>query len=123
MKYVSDDGKIYNSLEECKEADKQYAEKNKAALQLKEQRIADAKKVEEAFKVIATLEDEYNKKINEAIDAYYKERNNFIKKYGSYHMTFKSENPADIRLLFGDGRRINLNSMFDELIKLMYSIR
>lgn len=80
MKYYSENlKKLYDSEEELKEAE----QKNEVAIAeqkaLKEERKEAAKKVEALFK--------------DANDAYKKacdERNEFIKKYGSFHQTFSS---------------------------------
>jgi len=61
--------KYYNTEEECLEAEKEYNEKHKAELLAKEEKTAAAKEIEEAYKKYINL------------------RSDFIKRYGSYHMT------------------------------------
>ena len=84
MKYVSEiTQKAYDTEIECLEAEKAYQETQAKAIAEKEKlaakRTKKAKKVEEAYKQVV-----------EANRAYKKELDEFIEKYGSFHMTYTS---------------------------------
>lgn len=66
--------KYFNDEAECRKAEKEYEEKHAAELKAKEERSAKAKEVEAAYKKYVEL------------------RNEFIKKYGSFHMTYDNGN-------------------------------
>ena len=63
--------KYFDDKAEC---EKEYEEKHAAELKAKEERSAKAKEVEAAYKKYVEL------------------RNEFIKKYGSFHMTYDNGN-------------------------------
>lgn len=82
MKFYSEITKsFYDSAKSCEEAEKEYNkaldEKKEKEKALKAKRKARAKELEDAYKAIKEAEKEYSKL-----------RNQFIKDYGSYHMTF-----------------------------------
>lgn len=69
-KYFSESlRKYFDSEEECLKAEKEFEEKHALELKKKEERVTEAKAVEEAYR------------------NYLKLRSDFIKKYGSWHMT------------------------------------
>lgn len=74
--------KEYATVAECLSAEEEYkakkAKEEKEKTALMEQRKLEAKEIEEAYKEIL----EANKK-------YHKLRDEFVKKYGSFHMTVK----------------------------------
>lgn len=79
MKYYSDKlDKIFDSAEECSQAEKDYdtqlAEKKQHELQLKEERSTRAKEIDEARKAL----EDASKHYHELIRA-------FVKDFGSYH--------------------------------------
>ena len=82
-KYYSDlTKKFYDVETEAEKEEEREREKNALELKKKEERAAQAKEIENAYK--------------EYIDAYKKYaelRNSFIKSYGSYHMTYKDNLP------------------------------
>lgn len=85
MKYYSEiTKKVYNTEDELRAAEK--AEKDKDATEQKkrEKRKADAKEVEAAIKAANEAYDRANTKIDE-----------FIDKYGSFHMTI-DDDEADL---------------------------
>ena len=67
--------KQFNDKESCIAAEKEYEEKHAAELKAKEERTKEAKEVEEAYRTYLNL------------------RNEFVKKYGSYHMTITDTIP------------------------------
>ena len=75
--------KEYRTVEECLAAEKQFleikAKEEKEKEFLAQQRKEDAKQIEEAYKVIINANKHYSEL-----------RDNFIKKYGSFHMTINS---------------------------------
>lgn len=82
MKYYSENLKrFYDTLDECKEADEKFLaekkEKEERKLKLSEERKARAKEVEDAYKAVINAESTYSELLS-----------NFIKDYGSFHMTF-----------------------------------
>lgn len=82
MKFYSEVTKgFYDSAKSCEEAEKEYNkaldEKKEKEKALKAKRKTRAKELEDAYKAIKEAEKKYSKL-----------RNQFIKDYGSYHMTF-----------------------------------
>lgn len=75
--------KLFDTEAECKDAEVEYEKKVKAENAKKEERAADAKLVDEAFKEAIKAQDHY-------IEL----RNEFVKKYGSYHKTWSSTTPS-----------------------------
>lgn len=87
MKYYSEVlNKVFDSAEECSEAENKHnqaiveAEAKKKALA--DERATRAKEVEELYKQAI-----------EAKQAYDKALQNFLKDYGSFHATFKAKDP------------------------------
>ena len=68
--------KTFDTKEECLKAEKEFEEKHKAEIQLKEERAAEAKKVEELYKKA----DEARKEADKALEE-------FLKKYKTFHST------------------------------------
>lgn len=71
----------------CLQAEKEYAEKVAAQKEqerkLKETKAAKAKEIEDAYKAYVEAEKKYLEL-----------RNNFIKEYGQFHMTYRDETPV-----------------------------
>lgn len=89
MKYYSEILKnVYDSEKECKQAEaaflKEKAEKDEKEKALQENRKARAKEIEEAYK--AKLEADKH---------YLKLRKDFIKDYGSFHLTVSSKDDVE----------------------------
>lgn len=86
--YYSDNGKSYSSKEECLKADEEF--KNTKLLQEKQkkQRAEEAKAVENAYKDWVKTAEQNKKVESEKRTAYLKLRNEFINKYGYFHMTY-----------------------------------
>ena len=85
MKYYSEKlNKVFDKVEDLESAEKEHAEKEAQALQLREERKVRAKEVEDAY------------------IAYKKLLNQFIKDYGSYHQTIKDkDNWSILDILYG----------------------
>ena len=93
--YVGDDGKKYNTLEECETADKEYAEIHAKELEEKKVRKERAEEVNKAYQEFIEIAKQGQKRVDdvaheeqEKIDAakkHYRELyNNFCKDYGKY---------------------------------------
>lgn len=72
MKYVADDGRIYESIEEAEKADKEFANA-KASRELKESKL---RRAEEEFKKAT---DEYREAIKVAAEKFEKAQDEYIK--------------------------------------------
>lgn len=84
MKYYSEDlKKMFDSAEACEAAEKEHAEKLKVREEEKNKlaiaRKADSDKVIEKLKAIQTARKAYEEELNE-----------FCKKYGTFHATFRN---------------------------------
>ena len=100
MKYYSEVlKKAYDTEKECIKAERDYeaklAEAEKQKKELADARKARAKEVEDAYKVIVDAQKHYNEL-----------KSKFIKDYGSWHMTFSTNE---------DGFNWNF---FDDFIKI-----
>lgn len=87
MKFYSEKlDKLFNSQEECVQAEKEHdariAEEQAKKEALTEQRAKRAKEVEELYKAAIEAKQTYDK----ALQA-------FLKDYGSFHATFKTTDP------------------------------
>ena len=86
MKYYSEKlDKFYETEDECKHdeeiaAEKEHAEEKRKA-ELADTRKARAKEVEEAYKTILDAQEKYDNLLSE-----------FVKDYGSFHMTISEHN-------------------------------
>ena len=89
--YSEKTNKEYKSVEECLAAEKAFDEKLALEKAKKEelatQRKARAAEVEEAYGAIIKAQKAYREKLNA-----------FVKDYGSFHMSVKSNNLADMDL-------------------------
>lgn len=99
MKYYSELlKKTYDSEKDCLKAEKEYNEKleaeEKRKKELTENRKARAKEVEEAYKAVCEAQKHYNEL-----------RNQFVRDYGSFHMTFSSDDD-------------NWNTLFEDWFKI-----
>lgn len=80
-------GKTYESKEECLEAEKQH----KLQIKGKEERGKRAKEVKDAYEHYLKVCEEGRKKSTDAYNAYVNLKNEFVKDYGSFHMTVTNE--------------------------------
>lgn len=96
MKFYSDVTKnFYNSAEDCEKAEVEFKEKVALAeakkKELADAKAAEAKKVTEAFQKVREAQKEYDKL-----------RNDFIKKYGTYHVSFTDPEEKTVFSIFED---------------------
>ena len=90
MKYYSEKTKkIYNTVEEIKEAEKQYDEAHAAEVKKAEERKRRADEITTARKNLQNAQKKYNELVNK-----------FIKDYGSYHATYKDEDVNALDLFY-----------------------
>lgn len=108
MKYYSEKlseakGKpvTFDSPKELEKAEKAYDEEHALEIRKADERKAEAKKVEEAYKATLEARRKAGKEIDEADKAYREARDAFVEKYGSYHMTYTNSNGKEL-LTFGD---------------------
>ena len=87
--------KPLDTWEELQEAELAYHKANDEKLKLAEERKTDAKKVEDAYKHLLEVKAKAMKEIKEAEDMYLKEKEAFINKYQSYHMTYTNNNGVE----------------------------
>ena len=96
--------KPFDTLEELEQAEKEYNEIHAVEIKAAEEKKNLAHEVEESYKnylnVYAQCNEEFKdvqKKLNEQVakakNEYTDLKNEFIKKYGSFHMTYKDEEP------------------------------
>ena len=71
--------------------------KVKALEQAKDEKKEDAKKVNEAYSNYVAVTQEANKNILKARKAFEDLKDAFVKKYGSYHMTYTSPDGSETR--------------------------
>ena len=92
MKFYSEKlNKVFETEKECVAAEEKY-DVELAAKQAKEKQLADtrkqrAKAIEESYKKVVEARKEYKKLVDE-----------FTQDYGSFHMSVKSDNLADMDL-------------------------
>lgn len=96
MKYYSEKlKKLFESEKDLILAEKEFDKKklnSEKELKIKRQ---DAHDVEFAYSEYIKTVKEANKLISDASDKYIKLRNEFIKKYGSFHMSFRDRVSSD----------------------------
>jgi len=96
MKYFSEKlNKVFESEEECVEAENKFElakqEKEEKERQLAETRKERAHEIEDAWKKVVDDRKEYMKLVD-----------NFVKDYGSFHYTFRSQEPVFADMDFFD---------------------
>ena len=85
-------GKVYESEKECLEAEKAHNELVLEQNKEKEERKEKADEIKTAYEDYLTLCTKNKKDEQEAYNKYLKLRNDFIDKYGSYHLTVSTKN-------------------------------
>lgn len=85
-------GKVYESEKECLEAEKAHNELVAKQSKEKEERKAKADDIKTAYEDYLNLCTENKKKEQEAYNKYIELRNQFVDKYGSYHLTVSTKN-------------------------------
>ena len=84
--------KPFDTLEELKAAEDTHRKELEKKEQLANEKRVRAKEVEEAYAHSMQVRKEAQEMIRKADDEYYKLRTDFIKDYGSFHMTFSDNN-------------------------------
>ena len=91
MKYYSENlKKLFDTEKDLKEAEAKYEVALKCKADLKTEKKKRAEEVENAYKETLEIKKEYAKKLDEAEAEFIKLKNNFVKDYGSFHMTYSS---------------------------------
>ena len=100
MKYYSEDlKKVFDSVDELEKAEKEASikkEEEAKALSLKKE---EAKAVEDAYRNLVDTKKKAFKEIDEAEQVYINKRNEFVKKYGSFHMTYTDKDAQPLSRL------------------------
>lgn len=107
-------GKVYESEKECLEAEKAHNELVLKQNKEKEERKASADEIKKAYEDYLNLRTENKKKEQEAYNKYLDLRNQFVDKYGSYHLTVSQKNDLKPVVDFGfDDFNKMVNTFFD----------
>lgn len=88
-------GKPFDTLDELREAEKAKRDEIKKQEELSSKKRERAKEIEDAYKHSMEVRKKAQEMIREADDAYYNLRDEFIKDYGSFHMTYSSNSTED----------------------------
>lgn len=88
--------KQYETEKECLKAEAEYDAAHAAEEAAKQARKKDAEKVEAAFKEYSDCVKKAKAAIAEAEKKYEDAKNAFVKKYGSYHMTYTNADDSFI---------------------------
>ena len=89
--------KVFSTKEEMFKEENKYREENKKQLELQQVKRDESKAIKDAYEQYLKVVEESNKKILDAKNEYLKLRSDWIKKYGSFHMTYTSDD-KDITL-------------------------
>ena len=96
MKYYSEElKKIFDSEKELEKAESAFALEKAEKEKKLEVKKAEAKKVEDAYKKVLEIRKEAYKQIEDAENEFYKLRQEFVDKYGSWHMTYTNKDGED----------------------------
>lgn len=107
-------GKVYETEQECLDAEKAHNELVLKQNKEKEERKEAADTIKVAYENYLNLRTENKKKEQEAYKKYLDLRNNFIDKYGSYHLSVTQKNDLKPVVNFGfDDLNKLVNSFFD----------
>lgn len=107
-------GKVYDSEEECLKAEKEHNELVVKQNKEKEERKEAATTIKTAYEDYLNLRTENKKKEQEAYKKYLDLRDDFIDKYGSYHLTVSTKDNSKPKVDFGfDDFNKMINSFFD----------
>ena len=107
-------GKVYETEQECLDAEKAHNELVLKQNKEKEERKEAADTIKVAYENCLNLRTENKKKEQEAYKKYLDLRNNFIDKYGSYHLSVTQKNDLKPVVDFGfDDLNKLVNSFFD----------
>lgn len=116
MKFYSEKlNKLFDTTDELHAEEKKYDDSLAAKNKLSETKRIRAKEIEDAYKNVVMVRDEASKKIKEADDKYNTLVDNFIKDFGSYHLTYNSDNKGT-EVTVSDA----INSLYDSMMKLPF---
>ena len=99
--------KVFDSTEELKEAEEEFKKQNEEKLKISEQKKARAEEIKTLKQKTFDVRREARKMINDADNAYYKARAEFIRDYGSYHESYYSDGKNEV---------VTINDLIDSLI-------
>ena len=85
-------GKVYESEQECLDAEKEHNELVLKQNKEKEERKASADEIKKAYEDYLDLRKKNKESEREAYSKYIDLRNKFVDKYGSYHVTVTQKN-------------------------------
>ena len=106
-------GKVYESEGECMEAEKAHAALIAKEAKGKAERKALADSIKDAYSNYVSLREANKKSEAESYNKYLKLRNEFVDKYGSYHLTLTQTDDLKPPLSVGvDSIRDLINSCF-----------
>lgn len=89
MKYYSEKlKKLFDTEKELNSAEKEFAKAEEERQKVLDVKRARAKEVEDAYKVYATKVKESEIENKKLYNEYLRLRNDFVKDYGSYHMSY-----------------------------------
>lgn len=114
----------FDTLDELRSAEKEYQDKINAKAAAQSEKKALAENVEKAYaNYILTLEEsqkEFNKltdKIAQAKSEYVDAKNQFIEKFGSFHMTYVNKEP---KVDVSDATTVKVNNIFDSIVSSVF---
>ena len=91
MKFYSEKtNKLYETVEAAEAAEKESAEKEAEKTKLAETKKARATEVENAYKAVVEARKQARDIIKKADDKYNDLKNNFVKDFGAYHITYSA---------------------------------
>lgn len=106
MKYYSEKlKKLFDTVDELKDAEKEFEEKQLVKKQELEVKKTKAQEVEDAYKNYIQVTKDANQKVTEAYNQYLTLRNAFVKEYNSFHMSYRDSVDATNTSIW--------NSLFD----------
>ncbi len=115
----------FDTLDELRAAEKEYQDKLNAKAAAQSEKKALAENVEKAYaNYVLTLEEsqkEFNKltdKIAQAKSEYVDAKNQFIEKFGSFHMTYVNKEP---KVDVSDATTVKVNNIFDSIVGSIFS--
>lgn len=107
-------GKVYDSEEECLNAEKEHNELVLKQNKEKEERKASADEIKKAYEDYLALCKKNKESERESYNKYIDLRNKFVDKYGSYHLTVTQKDNLKPVVDFGFNELDKLvNSFFD----------
>ena len=103
--------KPFDTVEELKAAEDEYNKAHEVELRKTEERKAKAKAIEAAYKHSMDVRRTAQQAIREADEEYYKLRNEFVKEYGSYHVSYSNTNGNEV---------VTVSDLMDSFFKTLW---